>query len=167
MLNPDLSKFHYPDIVKIALMLFDTRYSDFDDDNEIAEGEIIIADMKSMSFRMFFKMLSHLPTAMFYTKYLQDSLPQKIIQMNIINPSSVVDRMFSLMRPIMKKELLDVIHIHNDLESLQKRVGKENLPKELGGDVDIDLMDVQSYWVKKMEEKRDFLMNDDNWRFSK
>lgn len=135
-------------------MMFDCVFSDFDIGEEIAEGEIVIMDLKGLSFRHFLKVVGHLPTAIFYMRYLQEAAPIKLCQVNIINPSSIVDRMFSLMRPFMTKELLDVIQIHSKLETLHTRIPKELLPQELGGTADIDMIEIHKSWIEKLEQKQ-------------
>jgi hypothetical protein len=164
--NTDASVFSYPDLIKMALMVFDTRFADYDCGNTIAEGDIMISDMKGMSFRHFLKMMRAYSTATFYMKYLQESSPIKIVQAHIVNPSAIVDRMFSIMRPIMKKELLNVIHIHSSgYESLHKFVPKELLPTEYGGTSGVSVEQSHNEWIAKVERNRDFLLNDENWRF--
>ncbi|KAG5680466.1 hypothetical protein PVAND_009974 [Polypedilum vanderplanki] len=164
--NTDASIFNYTDLLKTALMILDTRFAEYDYDNKIADGDIMISDMQGMSFRHFLKMMRAFSTATFYMKYLQESAPIKIVQAHLVNPSGVVNRMFSIMRPFMKKELLDVFHIHsNGYESLYDYVPKELLPSEYGGTSGVTIEESHRQWIARTEKNRDFLLNDDNWRF--
>lgn len=133
-------------------MMFDTRFYDYDVDNEIADGEIVIMDLKGLSFRHFLKVVGCITTARFYLKYLQEASPIRIIQINIVNPSSIVDRIFSLLKPFMKKELLDVLQIHSTLETLHDRIPIELLPVEYGGTNDVSIDEVHASWIEKMEK---------------
>lgn len=152
--DSDASKFDYVNCIKMALMLFDVRFSEYDTDGEISEGEISIMDMNSMGWRHFMKAVSHLITAKFYTKFIEDATPMKIVQAHIINPSNVVYKMFTLFKTFIKQETLDVFHIHTSMESLYEHVPRELLPVEWGGSKEITIQGVREEWLKKMEDYR-------------
>ncbi|KAL7036726.1 hypothetical protein ACKWTF_008912 [Chironomus riparius] len=152
--NLDPNAFNYADCIKMALMVFDTRFCSYDDPekNEIATGEIVIMDMKGLTFRHFWKVLRNLMTAKFYMQYLQEAAPIRISQVNIVNPSPVIDKLFSLIKPFMKKETLDVLRFHNQgIETLLERVGLENLPVKYGGASNVDLDEVHQNYMKRIE----------------
>ncbi|KAL7036725.1 hypothetical protein ACKWTF_008911 [Chironomus riparius] len=168
--DPDPSKFIYLDCIKMALMVFDMRFCSYDDveNNEIANGDIVVMDMKGMSFWHFLKVVKNFTTAKFYTHYTQEAVPIKICQTNVVNPSPAMDRVFNLFKPFMKQEVLDTLIFHsNGYESLQKTVGKEYLPPKYGGTCEIDIDEIHKYQLSMIEKYRDFLLDDDNWRFSK
>lgn len=153
--NSDASKFDYTNCLKMVLMLFDVRLSEFDCDDQIAEGEIVITDMGNMGWRHFMKAIAHLITAKFYMAFLQEAAPIKIVQAHILNPSGMVHKMFTIFRPFMKQELLDVFHFHpNGIESLYDFVPRELLPKELGGSDEFSMEEIRLTYIKKMEENR-------------
>ncbi|XP_070509838.1 alpha-tocopherol transfer protein-like [Chironomus tepperi] len=161
--------FNYGDCIKMALMVFDTRFCSYDDpeNSEIATGEIVIMDVKGLSFRHFWKVLRNLMTAKFYMQYLQEAAPIRISQINIVNPSPVIDKLFSFMKPFMKKETLEVLRFHTQgVETLLERVGLENLPVEYGGALHVDLKEVHQNFIKKIDNFRNYLIDDDNWKFS-
>lgn len=67
---------------------------------------------------------------------MQEAAPINIRQMHFYNCSKVFDRIFSLIRPLLKEELLEVMHFHTrGLESLHQLVAKEVLPIEYGGNL--------------------------------
>jgi hypothetical protein len=153
--DPDPSKFDYLNCLKMALMLFDTRFSEYDSDGKVAEGEIVINDMKDMGWRHMWNSMKHMATANFYMKFLQEATPIRIVQFHMINPSAITYRMFTIFRPFMNKEFLDVIHFHpNGIESLYEHIPRELLPKELGGNDDICMEDIRLEFLRKMESKR-------------
>lgn len=152
--NSDASKFDYVNCLKMVLMLFDTRFTEYDIDNDVAEGEIAISDMKNMGWRHFMKAIAHLPTANFYMKFLQEASPIKIVQVHILNPSGVAYKMFQIFKPFMKQEILDVLNFHpNGYESLYEHIPREFLPKEYGGE-QCSMEEIRLEYVKKMTEKR-------------
>lgn len=157
--DPDPNKFIYLDCIKMALMVFDMRFCSYDieENQEIANGDVIVMDMKGMSFWHFLKVVKNFTTAKFYTHYTQDAVPIKICQTNIVNPSPAMDRMFNLFKPFMKQEILDNLIFHSssgDFESLHKTVGKENLPPKYGGTFEIDVEDIHQNQLNMIEKFR-------------
>lgn len=46
-----------------------------------------------------------------------------------------MDKVLALMRPFMKKELMDVMHLHTTVDSfVDKHLGRKFLPNEYGGE---------------------------------
>jgi len=155
--DPDPSKFIYPDCIKMTLMVFDLRFYSYDivENEEIADGEIVVMDMKGMSFWHFLKVVKNFSIAKFYAYYSQEAVPIKICQTHIINPSSAMDRMFNLLKPFIKQEILDTVVFHSSgFESLHKSVGKENLPPKYGGTFDVDVEDIHQNQLKMIEKFR-------------
>lgn len=147
-------------------MLFDTRFSEYDTDGVISEGEISIMDMKNMGWRHLMKAVANIMTAKIYSKFVEEASPMRIVQAHVINPTPTVYKLFTIFKSFVKQELLDVFHFHNSMESLYEFVPREYLPKEWGGTDDITIEEVRQDYLKKMEKFRDFLMDDDNWRIS-
>lgn len=152
----DPSQFYYVDVVKMVLMMFDARFTTYDDDNArtIASGMYFIIDGKGISFRHFMEMARNIKTLRLYMRYIQEAVPFNIKSLHFINGSSIIDRIFSLVRPILKKELLEVIHFHgHDIEKLHKHVPVYLLPSEYGGSLGtVDEMYKQT--VELLETKR-------------
>lgn len=135
-------------------MLFDTRFSECDIDDEVSDGEISIMDMKTMGWRHFMKSVANFGHAKTYTHFLEHATPMIIRQAHIVNPSAMAYKMFTLFKPFMKKETLDVFHFHQNFESLHEHVPKELLPVEFGGNPEISIEDVRELYLKKMTENR-------------
>lgn len=135
-------------------MIFDIRFSDYDTNGVLSEGEITILDMKDMNWTHFFRAVTHLMTAKVFNNFFEDATPMKIVNAHVINPSIVVDKMFAIIRPFMKKEVLDALHIHSDIESLYEFVPKELLPVELGGNDEISIEAVRKEYLRKMGKNR-------------
>jgi hypothetical protein len=143
------------DMIKMGLIVYDTRYNEFDVGNKVSEGDIMILDMKGLTIRHFLKMMRSFSATQFYIKYLQESSPVRIVEAHIFNASPVVNRFYAIIRPLMRKELLDVMHIHSgDFESLHKTVPKELLPTELGGTSGMTMEENFKGWLQKIEKNR-------------
>jgi hypothetical protein len=152
--DSDASKFDYVNCIKMALMLFDTRFSDYDTDGVISEGEISVMDMKNMSWRHLMKAVAHMTTAKIYSKFVEDATPMRIVQAHVINPSATVYRLFTIFKTFIKQELLDVFHFHNSMESLYEFVPREYLPVEWGGTEEFTVEDVRKDYLEKMMKFR-------------
>lgn len=60
-------------------------------------------------------------------------MPVRLKGLHYINTVSFMDKILALMRPFMKKELIDVLHLHSTVESFSKNVSTDQLPNEYGG----------------------------------
>lgn len=122
----------------MALMMFDARFTVYDEQaaGQIAAGECFIIDSKGTSFRHFLNVVKNVSTVRIYMKYIQEAAPFNIKKVHFINCSYILDKMFALIKPLLNKELLQVIYFHTQgLESLYEHIPKALLPTELGGDM--------------------------------
>lgn len=118
-------------------MVFDCRFSMHDNYvDKIASGEHFIVDGKGFTLRQLFEIAKNISSVGFFIKYIQEYIPFNIKSFHVVNCSSVIDKIFALLRPIINKELLHVIHFHKDgLGDLHEQVPKDSLPLEFGGDL--------------------------------
>lgn len=63
----------------------------------------------------------------------QEALHVRLKAVHIINASSIVDKMLTLMKPFISKEIFELVHIHTKMETLYPFVPQELLPDEFGG----------------------------------
>ncbi|KAK9892503.1 hypothetical protein WA026_020493 [Henosepilachna vigintioctopunctata] len=92
-----------------------------------------------------------------YLFYLQEAVPIRLKHVHVINVPSWIDRFLALIKPFLKKELLDMIHIHTSMNTFYEYVPKKILPKEYGGSaesVDIlkDLQNQRTNESKRVEK---------------
>lgn len=50
-----------------------------------------------------------------------------------VNAGPFMEKILALMKPFMKKELMDILQVHNDLNSIYKLIPQSIWPIELGG----------------------------------
>ncbi|CRK97572.1 CLUMA_CG010958, isoform A [Clunio marinus] len=165
-IDPDPTHFDYLQSIRSALMLYDACDVMYDDEENktIASGYIFIVDAKGMSFQHSMKAMKHFSTARLYTRYVQEAVPFVIKKMHVFNSSWVLDRMFKLFRPFIKKEIYEMINFHTEGPHLMTNyLPKEFLPSDYGGDLQ-PIDEIHKDFIKKIEGKREYLMNDDNWK---
>ncbi|KAL3271231.1 hypothetical protein HHI36_021725 [Cryptolaemus montrouzieri] len=98
------------------------------------EGMDMVFDMDGSVFGHLLKF--NPSVAKKYLYYLQEGLPIRLRSIHIINAQSWIDKMLGLIKPLMKKELYDMINIHTTMDTFYKIVPQEMLPKEYGGSED-------------------------------
>lgn len=66
--------------------------------------------------------------------FLQEALPVQLKQFHCINGGRRMDKIMLLVKPFLKKEMSDMIHVHSDYtKTLYNYLPQECMPKELGG----------------------------------
>ncbi|XP_076029000.1 retinol-binding protein pinta-like isoform X1 [Oratosquilla oratoria] len=93
----------------------------------------------------------------------QDCYPTRPKGINYINTPPGFETIFNLFKSFMKEKMKKRVHVHgSDLESLYKQVPRDILPIEYGG-TNGSVDDITRYWAKKVEDKRDWLLNDEKF----
>lgn len=133
--------------------MLDVRYSLLDED-KLADSDILILDLQKYTFRHFLNDARNPKTLFLYFKYIQETVPIITTAAHILNPSWVVDRLMSLIRPFLRKEVADSFRFHSSgTESLHNFVPKEILPVDYGGNLG-NLDDLHQEWMNTFESKR-------------
>lgn len=162
ILTDDSSIVNFNACVKAFYMASDVRFhlpvENYSTDME--SGEIVIFDMKNLTF----KHLTHIviSTLRLFLKYLQDAHPVRIIQVNIVNCTPIIQKAMMMIKPFMYERLYNALKFHNagSFESLYEIVPREILPSDFGGPSQ-SLAELKAYWTQVLHDHRDFLMDDD------
>ncbi|XP_063929746.1 alpha-tocopherol transfer protein-like [Zophobas morio] len=99
-----------------------------------SKGHLIVFDMKGISFPHLAKLGPITMKKLLF--YLQDALPVRLKGLHFVNIVPFMDKILALMRPFMKKELMDVLFLHTTVDELFKYVPQDCLPQEYGGSVE-------------------------------
>ena len=161
LLNNDANNIVFNDCIKTFFMCCDIRFLlPVKSYSDIEAGEIIIFDMKNLTFKHLTRIV--ISTLRLYFKYLQDAHPVRILQLHIINCTPVINKAMMLIKPFMYTKLYNALKFHNvgSLDSLYEYVPREILPKEYGGN-EKSMTELKSYWVNILNDHHDFLMNDE------
>ncbi|KYQ49138.1 Alpha-tocopherol transfer protein-like protein [Trachymyrmex zeteki] len=145
LLDNEPSHFVYNDVLKLLNMVLDLwLYT-----GGTCDGHILLIDMKNISFGHVGR-LSPMGLKKFLY-YLQEGLPVRLKGMHFMNTSPVVDVILNMMRPFMKKQLMDMFHMHTTSDTLTKFVPLEVLPNEAGGQAG-PIQELHNKQVKKLED---------------
>ncbi|XP_020280803.1 alpha-tocopherol transfer protein-like [Pseudomyrmex gracilis] len=154
LLDSDASNFVYNDVMKILNMVIDLwLYTE-----GTCDGHIILFDMKNVSFGHVGR-LSPMGLKKFLY-YLQDGLPVRLKGFHFMNASPVIDVILNMMRPFMKKQLMDMLHMHTTNDTLEKFVPLEILPNEAGGKAG-PIKELHEKQMKKLEEAISWFQEDE------
>lgn len=103
LINYEPSRFVFTDSMKFFSMVMDLwLYTE-----GTAEGHVIIIDMEGVTFAHAGRLS---PIAIKkYLYYLQEAIPIRLKGLHFINTNAVMDIILAMMKPFMKKELMDVV----------------------------------------------------------
>lgn len=142
------------DVIKTALMMFDANYVMYDNGDGIVDGEIFILDIVGFSFRQFLDVSTNVKTFLVYTTFLQECAPVTLRCNHITNSSSIIDGVMALIRPILRKDITELVQFHkNPAETLTKIIDKDVLPIDYGG-TNGTIDEHYKEWLKVFETKR-------------
>lgn len=152
LVDADPEKYDYLDTCRMVVSMLDVRFVTVDG-NELINGEIGVIDMTGFGFKHFMRTATNISVMRNYMKYIQEAAPFKIVQNHFINCSPMMDKFMTLLKPFMKKESLETLRFHTNLESLYETISRELLPNEFGGTAG-SIEDIQADWIKTVESKR-------------
>ncbi|XP_065221720.1 alpha-tocopherol transfer protein-like isoform X2 [Planococcus citri] len=127
--DPDPNKFNLANYLRSLFCNLDIMYNEHSFD----EGIRIVYDMTGAGFGHLAKFTISILKKAF--TYLQDGLPLRLKGIHIFNAIPLVNQFLAVVKPIMKKELYQLIKVHptNNIESLYDYVPKDSLPTNFGG----------------------------------
>uniref|UniRef100_A0A182RXP4 CRAL-TRIO domain-containing protein n=1 Tax=Anopheles funestus TaxID=62324 RepID=A0A182RXP4_ANOFN len=127
IVDPDASKFSLSSLLTFAIMCVDIQLWEEGCNN----GSILIIDMDGIH-------LGHLPKLGIFTLkdllyFIQEGLPIRLKGLHLVNVVPFIDRIMTMIRPFMKKELLEIFHLHTSLQTLYPYIPQHLLPSDYGG----------------------------------
>lgn len=69
-----------------------------------------------------------------YLNYVQEAVFFKLRKVHLFNASPIISKIYSMLKPFIKKELQEQIFFHSSHEDLYDIVSKESLPNDFGGE---------------------------------
>ncbi|XP_071557673.1 alpha-tocopherol transfer protein-like [Temnothorax nylanderi] len=156
LIDYEPSRFVYNDVMKYISMVIDLwLYTE-----GTAEGHIIITDMAGVTFAHAGR-FSPMGIER-YLYYLHEAIPIRLKGLHFVNTNAVMDIILSMMKPFMKKELMEVLHIHPTKDTLATFVPLEAFPCDVGlGGKAKPLKEQQEEILKKIEDHREWFLQDE------
>ncbi|XP_017781429.1 PREDICTED: alpha-tocopherol transfer protein-like [Nicrophorus vespilloides] len=130
LIDPNPDNFNFNHMVKTFDMAISLALKKFGTVN----GHIIILDLQGITLTHIMKL--GVMSIKKYFFFLQEALPFRLKGMHLINGVTFVDKLLALIKPFLKKDLLDSLQVHDsNNETLFEIVDKSCLPNEIGGSV--------------------------------
>ncbi|CAG9791674.1 unnamed protein product [Diatraea saccharalis] len=149
LIDPDYKTFVFSESVRSVLMVLDLwQYQ-----TGTWPSFVIIIDLNQMTLGHLARL--DLQSIQQFLYYLQEAILLKLNGLHFLNAPSFMDKLMMLLKPFLKKDLLDVLHIHQiGSKTLDPFVPMEGLPKEAGGDFKTlqQASDDVIQWMKENEE---------------
>ncbi|KAI4454618.1 alpha-tocopherol transfer protein-related [Holotrichia oblita] len=125
----------------------------------LSDGQVGVMDMEGVTFGHLLRI--NLMDLKRHAYYVQEALPIRIKGLHYINVSPVVDKLLSMIKPFLKKEMASLIHVHTKMDTLYEYVPKEALPNELGGQAGT-YKELHAKQVKLLEENAQYLIEEES-----
>jgi len=155
LINTDSSAFNLDNLLKVFDML---RSLDQQEDG-IANGVIIIIDLHGATLSHIMKIsIMTVKKTMFF---LQEAMPVRLKGFHFANAPSFMDKIMSLIKPFIKKELLNMLHIHqSNSDSIFKLIPKDCLPAEIGGTLG-NCLDFHKTTIERLLKNKEFFLEEE------
>lgn len=128
LIEPDPKRFVYFECMRLALMVLEL----WQEEDGTWPGLQIIFDMRMFSLQHLAKL--DIQTIQHFLYYLQEAMLVKVTGLHFMNAPSFMDKVMMLIRPFLKKELMECLFIHQiGSTTLEKHMPMEGLPEEAGG----------------------------------
>jgi len=154
LLDADPSRYIYNDIVKYSLMVCDVWFLTEGTNN----GYIYFTDASKLSFGHIAR-INPLGLKK-YLYYIQEAAPIRLVGIHIINAPPAMELLMNMIKPFMKKEMIDMIHFHSSLKSASEYIPVDVLPNEVGGKAG-SIYELAEIQVKKLEDYREWFLMDE------
>ncbi|XP_046964073.1 clavesin-1-like [Vanessa cardui] len=158
LIDYDTKNFVFSDIIRAVLMLMDLRqYED-----GTWPGFIILIDLSGVSLSHITKL--DLQTVQQLLYYLQEAMLVKLKGLHFMNAPSYVDKLLMVIKPFLKKELMNQLCIHQvGSNTIEKFMPIEALPKDAGGQYKT-FEEAKKYTIEKVLANKDFFVNENKKR---
>lgn len=157
LVDPEPSHYSFNSAVKYFVMTSEVLQLE----NGTIPGIVVVYDVKHVTLSHI--MRTPLSLVSKYAHYAQEGASFPVRGIHYLNASPVLDKLTSLVKPILKSNVLDAIHIHTDIESLFKFVPKDIVPKDYGGN-EQPLKDLNDINIRKLESYQNWFIEEEKQR---
>ncbi|XP_072938076.1 alpha-tocopherol transfer protein-like [Epargyreus clarus] len=156
--DPGLENYDYSKDAKLFYMVSDLWFMTND---QLCDADIVIMDVKDISLKFLTKFNVFIARKL--SKYQQEALPIRLKQVHVVNAPPFIDKLFGLMKPMLKKEVTELVHFHQPKsDTLFNYLDKEDLPKDFGGTLP-SLEEHMKRVKENITRNRDLLLINNLW----
>ncbi|XP_017781335.1 PREDICTED: alpha-tocopherol transfer protein-like [Nicrophorus vespilloides] len=120
------------------------------------EGHVIILDYAGSTFAHLTK--TNLTAIKKSLQYFQEGFPFRLKALHFCNPPPFLDSLINLLKPIISKELFNMIHVHQR-NDLTKSIPADCLPDAVGGT--LSKKEIHANVIKNLLENADYFVEDE------
>ncbi|EZA49214.1 hypothetical protein DMN91_008389 [Ooceraea biroi] len=156
LIDYEPSHFVHNDAIKYFLMVMDLwLYTE-----GTAPGHVIVIDMEGVTLPHAGRLNPISIKKFLY--YLQEAIPIRLKGMHFVHTNAVMDIILAMMKPFMKKELMDMLHIHTTKDTLANFVPLEAFPCDVSlSGKSKPLKEQQEEQLKNLEDHRQWFLKDE------
>ncbi|KAL6256812.1 hypothetical protein P5V15_011752 [Pogonomyrmex californicus] len=155
-LDPDPNKFDYFECHKYLFMTCEVQNVTLG----TTAGQLIILDAAGLSLGHVTNIIANIVGMKKILFYIQEAAPIRLKALHILNAMPIVDTVLNLIKPFLKKELIDLLHFHSNMETVKEFLPIEALPNEYGGKAG-SVNEISAKHIKLLEEYRDWFQYDE------
>ncbi|CAH2094179.1 unnamed protein product [Euphydryas editha] len=158
LIDCDSKNFIFSDVIRAVLMMMDLKQFE----EGTWPGFIILIDLNGVTLGHIAKL--DLLTVQQLLYYLQEAMLVRLKGLHFMNAPSYVDKLLMVIKPFMKKELMNTLCIHQvGSKTLEKVIPIEALPKDAGGQYKT-FEEAKNYVIEKALANKDFFENENKKR---
>ena len=152
-LDPNPKNFNLCDFYKLFLIALDAKFMTVEDEENAHDGDILVCDMTNFHIKQLLQILASPSLVQVLLKYVQESIPMKLIQIHFVNAPPIFMKLIKFVKPFLSKAISEAINFHQTLETLHETIGGEYLPEEYGGSAG-KCEELNRIWVENVLTKR-------------
>ncbi|XP_077291627.1 retinol-binding protein pinta-like [Arctopsyche grandis] len=156
----DPDKFSILDAMQLNYMIYCILL--MEDDQAVIAGQLHIADMTNVGMGHFTQMTPSIAKKVVMSG--QDAMPFRLKGSHHINSPKGMETIFNFFKSFMNEKNRNRVFLHSgSIETMYQYLPKEIFPAEYGGDArPID--DLRDYWKKKLEDYRDWFLEEAKYK---
>ncbi|KAF6211103.1 hypothetical protein GE061_014217 [Apolygus lucorum] len=153
----DLSDWSYAEFTKLSMMSQDVCNWELGS----APGYVFVHDIKNLTFSQIIQSPISLIAASL--KYSQEASACSIRGIHIMNGGSIFEKLFTVIKPFLNQEVIDVMKVHSNYEDLVTAIGAQAVPKDYGGNGK-SIQEGHDEMIKLIEKYQDDLIEEEKHR---
>uniref|UniRef100_A0A8D8VE39 Alpha-tocopherol transfer protein-like n=1 Tax=Cacopsylla melanoneura TaxID=428564 RepID=A0A8D8VE39_9HEMI len=90
----------------------------------------------------------------------------KLLEVHLLNVNVVIEKVYALIRPFVKKSLNDMVKFHSKMDDFYKIMPREIFPKDMGGEAAYTKEELSMQTKEKMEGLEEYYKMFETWKIA-